>query len=179
MKRFFKSVFGRLTAVALAILLQIAVLLVVVSIASAIYYQFSIAMTVLTLLAIVHIVNRDMNIDSKVPWIIVVCVLPLFGCIIYIMFSKNYIPGWQRRLLKKIRFESIEAISNQSNRQSYYRDILDNCYGQSRYLFTSSGSVQHDATDTMYFSCGEKFFDKLTEDLKQAQKYIFFRILYY
>lgn len=40
MKRFFKSVFGRLTAVALAILLQIAVLLVVVSIASAIYYQF-------------------------------------------------------------------------------------------------------------------------------------------
>lgn len=173
MKRFFKSVFGRLTAVALAILLQIAVLLVVVSIASAVYYQFSIAMTVLTLLAIVHIVNRDMNIDSKVPWIIVVCVLPLFGCIIYIMFSKNYIPGWQRRLLKKIRFESIEAISNQSNRQSYYRDILDNCYGQSRYLFTSSGSVQHDATDTMYFSCGEKFFDKLTEDLKQAQKYIF------
>ncbi len=173
MKRLFKSLFGRLTIVAIAILLQITVLLVVLLVASAVYFQLALVMSVLTLLTIVHIVNRDMNVDSKIPWIIFVCFVPLFGCICYMMFSKNHIPLWQRRLLKKIRFESLEAIASQHTRQSHYANVMKDHYGQSKYLYTSSGGVQHDLTDTMYFSSGETFWKSLLHDLKNAQKYIF------
>jgi hypothetical protein len=86
-------------AILLAVLETAAVIAIVMLLSYYVPY-FYLAMWVTEIAAIIHIIASDGNADYKIPWLIVVMVIPVGGLMLFIMFGS-------RKLKKKyIRLEN-------------------------------------------------------------------------
>ena len=102
MKKFLKLLFGRLTIIALAIILQIIVFISLLTGAIEKVHILNIISAVIAGLVFLHVINNDMYPDNKIPWISLILIFPLFGSFAYILFAPNRVPRKQRLLFKKI-----------------------------------------------------------------------------
>lgn len=124
-------------------------------------------------LTVLHVANRDMIPEAKIPWLLCVIVLNLFGAAIYFVFSYNRPSRKQRRTLRSLyaqseRFQRSEVTKGELAAFSGHWASVSNAL-----LYNNPRSVVHANTKTQYFPSGEQFFAALTEDLRGAREYIF------
>ena len=100
--RFLRLIFSRFTLVFFAILLQIAVFAVTTYYFSTYFGTINVILTVITVLLMLTIINRDMSCDAKLPWCILVILLPVLGIILYVCFSRNYASKSDRKMFAKL-----------------------------------------------------------------------------
>lgn len=165
--------FGRVMFIALAILMQVAFLVLIVLYLDTNSYVAFVVSMIFAFIAVLHLINRDMSPEGKVTWVIVLLVVPIAGVLLYIMFSQNRISRHQQKLLRKIYDESIEHLASPPSSFETYRDSLGVYYGQGKYLSSFPTTTIHDNTETLYFSDGREFWLDLLEQLKRAEKFIF------
>ncbi len=124
-------------------------------------------------LTIVHIVNRDMIPEAKLPWIICVVMFNLFGVAIYIVFSNTRPSRKQRRQYAMLNEHSRPYIQRAVSRTKR-SDAMGNWAAVSEGLHKiNKNAVIHANTRTEYFASGEAFFVRFLEDLRSAKKFIF------
>lgn len=163
MRKFLKMLFSRLTLIVLAILLQVAVTILFVFALQEYYRVVSIVSSVIGLLTLLVIINRDMGSDAKLPWCILVTVTPIVGVVLYYCFSRNYASAKERKMFAKLP-QIVPAPKGE--------DVAEKYKGQMKYL-SGLGNAAYTDTDTSYFSCGEDFIGDYLAELEKAQKYIF------
>ena len=156
-------------AIALAVLETAAVIGVVVLLSYYVPY-FYLAMWVTEIASVIHIIASDGNADYKIPWLIVIMVIPVGGLMLYILFGS--------RKLKKKYVRRLEAL-----RHAYEAD--DNAVVAALEASAPNAAAQakmlkaiadcHVFTDTaqQYFPLGEDMFPHLLADLRKAEKFIF------
>lgn len=163
MKKFFRLLFSRFTVIFFAILLQIVAVALVVTVFQSYYVWISIISAVLTLIVLLDIINRDMTIEGKLPWALIVALLPVFGVILYLSFARNYASKRERKLfaaLPRANFDNTTA------------EVPKNVVGQINYL-NKMGNFSFSRTSTEYFASGEEFWVDLLAELDKAEKFIF------
>lgn len=170
MKQFIRLLFGRLTLITAAILLQVALLSYFI-LAFQNPYTY-IAFYILGILVTLHILTKNTMPDNKIPWIILVLAAPTFGAIAYFMFSSNVISNRQKRLFRKINTE-IEKYLRKNNFEKAFPIELKEYLGQSKYLNSACGKPASINTATKYYASGTDFFKDLIIELKAAEKFIF------
>lgn len=163
MKKFFRLLFSRFTVIFFAILLQVAAAALVVTVFQSFYVWIRVICTVLTVTVLLGIINRDMTIEGKLPWALLVALLPVFGVILYLCFSRNYASKRERKLF---------AVLPQANFESDTVEVPQNVAGQMNYL-NKMGNFAFSNTDTEYFASGEEFWQDLLDELDKAKKFIF------
>lgn len=107
MGKVLRLIFSRFTLVFLAIVLQVAAAIAVAYYLSSYYRVMSIVSTVVMIFTLLLIINRDMTCDAKLPWSILVSIVPIVGFLLYLMFSRNYASLSERkmfRLLPQMKF---------------------------------------------------------------------------
>ncbi|MDE7296157.1 MAG: cardiolipin synthase [Clostridia bacterium] len=124
-------------------------------------------------LTVIHAANRDMVPETKIPWILCIVGLNVFGVATYIVFSNNRPTKKKRLLYTKIYRENAgtnpRVISVEDAEKA-----LGSWSGVSEALYAvNSSAVLHDGTKTEYFPVGEEFAERLLGDLERAEKYIF------
>ncbi len=189
MKKYLKLIFSRFFLIALTIILVFAfnVLVVLAGLyiaeeALAAYFPagspyihliFAAVQWLVVIVTVLHIVNRDMIPETKIPWILCVVVLNVFGVAVYIVFSYNRPSKRQRRIYSMLSEQSRkfarcalprETLSGELGRWLPASDAL--CKGD-------PNAVVHMGTKTEYFPSGEAFLERLLEDLRGAKEYIF------
>ncbi|MDE6273646.1 MAG: cardiolipin synthase [Clostridiales bacterium] len=122
------------------------------------------------IVTVLHIVNRDMLPETKIPWLLCVVGLNVFGVAIYVVFSHNRPSRRQRRKYLQIYEFSRKFIEESPEKCSNLGDWADVSYSLNR---QSSDAVLYTNTKTQYLKSGEVFFESLVNDLKRAEKYIF------
>lgn len=128
---------------------------------------------VIVVIAVIHIVNRDMIPEAKLTWMFTVMTLNVFGVAIYIVFSHNRPTRKQRRVFAQIA-ERTACLSVRCVGQEQSEEALGKWAGLSEELNGSSPlAVLYPNTATEYLPTGEIFFERLKEDLRAAKKYIF------
>lgn len=147
----------------IAILLQIVAVALFVTVFQSYYLWLRIVSTVLTLIVLISILNRDMTIEGKLPWAVIVALLPVFGIILYVSFSRNYASAKERKLFAKLPQMTFE------NEQT---EAPANIKGQLHYL-KGLGNSAFSHTKTDYFKSGEEFWQDLLAELEKAEKFIF------
>lgn len=163
MKKIFRLLFSRLTVIFLAILLQIVAVALFVTVFQSYYLWIRIVSSAITVIVLLGIINRDMTIEGKLPWALTVALLPVFGTILYLCFSRNYASRRERKL-----FETLPSAEfNDAN-----IPVPENIAGQMRYL-NKMGNTTFSNTDTYYFANGEDFWKDLLAELNKAEKFIF------
>ena len=134
---------------------------------------FSVLQWLVVIVTVLHVVNRDMIPEAKIPWILCVVVLNVFGVMVYAVFSYNRPSKRQRRRYWRLREQSKQYAKRTLSKEETKAVLNDKASMSEAILRGNSTAVLYANTDTEYFPSGEAFFERLQEDLKRAEKFIF------
>lgn len=154
-------------------LVQICFMLTVIyniTVKSAMAYVFTLIMGIIT---VIYILNRRGNPNHKIAWIIFILALPIFGVSVYLLWGGGRILPYLRHRMEKCEKHYMGYIKDDESVRDKlrYYDMIHS--RQADYLSGESGYPLYSNTYTEYLSPGEKFFPRLLEELKGAEKYIF------
>ena len=130
-------------------------------------------LTVLSLLTVLYIVNKDDNPAYKLAWIIPILSFPLFGGILYLMFG-------DKRPTKRMRIQMDKAAAKISAFSVSEDTLLEEvkkenpiAYGQMRYINDCAHYPAYRNTESYYYKSGEECYPVLLEELRKAKHFIF------
>lgn len=167
-QKLFQKLFSKTLIVFLLLLVQFALILVTTAVFE-VFQWFQLVSILIALCVFFHIVNKKECPEFKLPWLVLLFLLPLFTVSFYLIFANP-------RASKKdsLRLQMIEANTRQ------YTHKLDEPDGDSRrksgiekYLETVAGQRAHTANRVTYYKTGEEFWRDLLVELEKAEKYIF------
>ena len=173
MRRLLRFLFSRVVIFSLAILVQLAVLLLVIWKFSSYFPLFYAACLLVSLIAVVIIVNSQSNTAYKVAWIIPIMLFPIFGGLFYLMFGGNRTSTKNKRKLQLIG-DKVAAVLEQD--QAIMEGLANDDQGaanQARYINDYSFCPIYTRTTTQYLTPGEIKWACLLEALNQAERFIF------
>lgn len=171
MKKIFSLLLSRLVITGILILLQAIIFFVILWRLSSYFVYIYIAFILLSFLILLYIMNEDQSPSLKLPWILLIFVVPLFGGLLYVMFAHN-------RFYKKDR-ERLDAIYMKKRKQGFDQNIKDiaktsrNYANEAFYIARNAYAPVHRNTKAKYFDVGEKMYVQMLEDLKKAEHFIF------
>ena len=155
-------------AIALQLVAIIAVLLEFIDS----FYIFYAASIVLSIAAVIWILNDASNPAYKLAWIIPILVFPIFGGLFYLFFGRIRLNKGLKREMKA----SADRIGPIQAREEIL-EALEAADGlavrQSRYLSRRAQSPLWNRCLTEYLPDGEIAFERLSEELKKAERFIF------
>ncbi|MBO5512072.1 MAG: cardiolipin synthase [Clostridia bacterium] len=179
--RFFRKLLSRMVLVSLGIAIQLVWLFLILFYLSDAYLPIAFFFSLISLLAVIYIINRPGNPQVQMAWIVPILVFPLFGGIIF------FISGGKRpkRKLRRALDRSGEMLKplRKGNVPSPESDVptppADRYLeGQCHYLDSRGFPVYRDTAAAYYSDCREGW-QKLLEDLRSAEKFIFMEYFIY
>lgn len=172
MNKLLKVLQHRSVVVVTALLLQIAIIVLTISGFNEYFIQFYWLFIAFSVLAVLWIIGGRSNPSYKIAWIIPILIFPIFGGILYLMFSGDKKNKWIRRSTAGMEREMRAALSADFAAERV-SSLGEEAVLQSRYLEKNALCPVYENTLTDYFSQGEDMFEAMLEELKQAEKYIF------
>lgn len=172
-KKLFQLLFHRVVLVGLAILAQLAILLVMLlRFQEYFVYFYAISITV-SVAAVLYIINNRSNPAYKIAWIIPILLVPVFGGIFYLMLGGNQVSRREQRRLMEMgkNIEGIHQIS--PSRDVDLKKESADAYNQSEYIRRITGAPPYQNTSVEYLPLGEIKFARMLEELEKAEHYIF------
>lgn len=168
-----KFLFHRATLVSLAIIIQLVILIGLIWKFDD-YFEFFYGISLLlSLLAVVWIINHDTNPVYKLAWIIPILLFPVLGGLFYLFFGGNRLSNRTRKRMRFMEDKCREAMLPHHEVLKDIRTLSQQAGIQSKYIEKYSLYPPYSNTFTEYLSTGEKKFERLKEELKKAEHYIF------
>ncbi len=124
---------------------------------------------ILGFLLVLGLIRNSKNYSYTLPWIIILLYYPLVGTLLYIIIGSN---RNNSKVLKKI-VESEKENKKYFEQDTKIKEVFqDN--SRIRYLSDYSGYPVTKNNDVSYYPLGEEAFEAMLEELKKAEKFIFF-----
>ncbi len=134
---------------------------------------------ILRLFAIVLVLGiyaQDKTSSMKMPWIILILLVPLLGTALYLLVGTNGVTRKMRKRYGEIDSQLLPLLARKSKKDDL-TDLLQKedpaAAGISAYLRDHSGYPLWQNTDIQYFNDAAKGLDSQIQDMKQANKFIF------
>ena len=171
--RALRKIFSRVFLFSLGIFIQLVWLFFVMFKLSEYYLPIAFLLSLISLIAVLFIIYRPGNPMIKMAWIVPILVFPLFGGIIFMISGGK---GPKKKLARALTksnqliapcLPSKEPLSKNVSPQDRYS------LGQCHYL-TNYGFPYYSNTEAVYFDNGRDGWLRILEDLKQAERFIFF-----
>lgn len=173
MKKLLKFLSKRIVIIAFALIVQIFVLVTMILKFNEYFIYFYGICILLSLTAMLHIINNKSNPSYKMAWIIPILLFPIFGGLFYVMFGRNHLSNRLKRKMDSMR-------SSMQTAYSLKKDVINTlnkenkvAFKQANYIEKMSGSPVYNRIYTEYFPIGEDMYPRLKEQLLKAKHYIF------
>ncbi|NMA69289.1 MAG: cardiolipin synthase, partial [Desulfitobacterium sp.] len=165
--------FYRVVFIALLLILQFSSFVVIIWRFSNFFIYFYFTCTILSIVALLTILNSKSNPAYKIAWIIPILLFPIFGGLFYLMFGRNKLSKRQKRKMKKID-EKMEQVLVQD--PQVMEELAEENLGAAnlaRYIEKYSLCPIYQNNYTEYFPLGEEMYERLLEELRKAEEFIF------
>lgn len=173
MRKLYRILFSRYAFCAAVIFIELSVTVAVLlyaSFAFAPFYAICLSIEIITAIAVI---NDDMNPEYKIPWLVIVLALPLFGFVVYFALHT--------RRMSRSESERLEESIRDARRSSNYECRLGALGEESLTAAAKALSLLGDdplarvysGTDCEYFPSGEQMFERMLADLSGAREFIF------
>ncbi len=172
MKKILKFLTSRLVVVSVLILLQLAVLIFLLTLLQNYSFYCYIAMVALSWILVFYILSKRDNPMYKLAWIIPILAVPVFGGILYLIFSNHNISH-------KLRMDVRDLIDRSQPLSAQNPAVLEEIAAdpaaerQSHYIRNTAHYPIFGNTATTYLSPGEEKLKALCRELEKAKKFIF------
>lgn len=140
------------------------------------WYFFGVVVfiTVLNFCLGLFTINTKVQVDFKLSWITVMLVLPLFGALFYLMFAHKITTKRRKRLKNnKISMYLASHHENKDKEIEELKKISEDACSVAKYINYCGYPLFKNSSFT-YYNSGEEGWPKILEELKKAQRYIFF-----
>ena len=171
--KFLKLLFSKTPILLLALLLQLSVLVLVLVYYSEYFIWFEGVSILLGLLLFMHMLERDIAAEFKLPWIFILMALPLLGAVLYLFLANTGIKRHQNRALEELEGVREEYLVASDEYRNALLGTLGDYSGIERHLSTSVHSHGFLNNRITYYGDGMAFFDALCIELETAQHFIF------
>lgn len=155
------------------IVLQVLLTIGLVSLLGDTFIYAQTLQTIFSVLVLIYVINDDEPAAHKLPWAVVIMLLPLAGALIYCMFGR---PQQSRRAKKRFEQVNNEAalyLTPDPDVLNEMKKAAPEAFSLSTYLEKVCNIPVFVNTRTKYYPSGEAFFAALIEDVKRAESYIF------
>ncbi len=173
-----RRLLSRVVLVSLGIALQLAWIFFMLFIASAYYLPIALFLNLVSLLAVIFIINRSGNPQIKMAWIVPILIFPLFGGLIF-LFSGGKRP---KKKLRTALSRSAEMIRPHMQSNIPYdlsspdlplsAEVDLPVAAQCHYLHEQGFTAYRD-TAADYFADCRAGWERIMEDLESAERFIF------
>lgn len=173
-KSLLRGIFSRTTVIAILLILQLLFLLASYSWLEQYRVWLATVEHILTIGAVLYLVNSEMDALSRVTWLILVMIAPLLGAmfLMYTKFDWGY-RGLKQRLETLID-ESQIYLEDDPETLNQLKSSTSTTYHLVQYFEKAHGNFPvYRNTDVTFLPTGEAFFEKMKEELLKAKKYIF------
>ena len=169
-----KTIFSRMSFMILIIILQIAAI-TAGSVLLMIYvsYYFAIEFVIIQIIVFFLIVNRPGPSELRIPWIIVICLLPVLGVLIYAFFANHGLKPRYRKIMKQIKKLGPVYFPKNSDDVTAFNESQNEYQSSFDYLGNAMGYTLSSGNRITYYKSGEEWFPYFIERLKTAKEFIF------
>lgn len=173
MRKLSRLLFSRAFWVNLSIIIQALTLIIVIwKFANYFIYFYAICL-LLSVAAVIWIINGHTNPAYKIAWIIPILTFPIFGGLFYLLFGGNKVSNRTKRKMREINETLTESLIQNEEVLNELERIDKGAANQVRYIKDYSFSPIYKYTSSEYLTPGERKFERLIEELHQAKRYIF------
>ena len=164
----------RMLFAVLAMIIEITLIVLLLTTLHSIAAWVEIILHIFAVLLVLWIYGQNLTSAMKMPWIILILTLPLFGVTMYLLVGLN---GGTRKM--RIRFEEIDKkllplLSDKGIKEAKRLEELDSAAsGISSYIRTSSEYPLWQNTDVVYYDDASKGLEAQLADLAKAERFIF------
>ena len=163
----------RLIFVAIAFVLELALIFSTIFWLNDYAEWIAIGSRILAALLVLFIYNQDKTSAMKMPWIILIMILPVFGTALYLLIGLSV----STRSMKK-RYEDVDKrlfpfLPEKEDVAARFAASNKRAAGIARYLKDHSGYPVYDNTDIEYYDDAVTGLEAQKEELKKAKKFIF------
>ena len=173
MRNLSKLIFQRVVVVSLAILLQIAFLLVGMLWLQEYRFWMRTVINVLAWLLVIGIMSGRSNPSYKIAWIVLILAFPVAGLTIYVLFGGNKTSHRWNHKRAQSELTVLQHLRQNPDTLQSLAGTPDAAFNHARFLLRSASYPIYDNSSAQYFSCGEDCWAQMLEELKQASHYIF------
>lgn len=173
MRKIGKMLLNRLTIFGLLLIVQFCWSIAFLTKLASFSTEVSIAFTIISILAVLWIINRDENPAYKMSWIILILLVPLLGGVFYLVAGHKRPSRGLRRRLEAEQERRKEDLSQDPNIMKALEETEPHVAGQFRYVSEKAGYPVYQNTTARYYSLGEDLFRELLEELEKAEHFIF------
>lgn len=163
----------RVVFVAVSFLLQIFWLLALTIKLNAYSGTLSLMTTVLSIVVVLRLNSKHTNTAMKVPWIMLILVLPVMGLSLYLLVEMLGDPGVGKRLraIREDMKDEIPAGADDTLRELEEIDLPS--ANQARYLWNCTRWPVYKNTAVHFYAEAKDAFEAMKADLEKAEKFIF------
>ncbi|NLK45796.1 MAG: cardiolipin synthase [Treponema sp.] len=173
MRKLLKVLTSRFSIVTVLILFQLFVLLFSVFAISRNYASIAAIFWLLSFVMILGIINKHTNPDVKLPWVLVISLLPVLGSMLYLVFGSTKLRRKEQRILLKHAKLTGKIYETEDSAIDKLEQLDLYAASQSAYITNATAIPLCEEEFSMYFGSGEEFFERLIQELSNAQYYIF------
>ncbi len=173
MQRLIRILFSRAVLVGSAILIQAFTLIIVIWRFSNYFIYFYSICALLSVLAVLLIVNGKGYPAYKLAWIIPIMVFPIFGGLFYLMLGGSKTSKKTKRKLQEIGIQMEHSLVQNLEILQQLEQENRGAANQTKYIEKYSACPVYTNTTTEYLTPGKRKFERLLEELKKAERYIF------
>lgn len=162
----------RIGIIALLVLFQLAMMWLVtylLKVNAAILYM---AIDVVALFAVFSLINRHDSSAYRIAWIVIVLTIPIFGLFLYLAWGRVDFNKRERGAIQKSFTAGFANLTQDEAVLAALHREHSECAPFATAL-RNNGYPAYDRTDADYFPSGEAYFDRLLDDLRSAEKFIF------
>ena len=172
MRKVFQFIGSRFFLGALCILLEFAQLLAVYILLYEFFVPFAVLAWIFHIAVLLYMINRDEIPEFKMPWLIILFLLPVIGAFVFMLLSSNDMSKKEYARSEKAQRDMKKYIHQNSWIDSLKEQDAD-AWLQANYLYTSAGMPCCGNTKMTYYPIGEDFHTALLDELKKAERFIF------
>lgn len=166
-------VFSRTALIAVLILLQIGMLFVLATILSDYAFYVYGAQTIVQAGVIIYIFNQKGNPESSRTWILLILLMPVFGCLFYIYVKLELGTKFVGERLSRLQIETWPYLTQNEEIMDELRVSKAANVNLARYMQRRLHFPTYRNTKAVYFPTGQDKFEIMLKKLKSAKKYIF------
>ncbi len=172
-KRILSPKLIKVASLALAVIIQVAVIVVPYIFFNEYIRHINWVFEVLSFLVVLYIVRSDINPSYKIPWIVIILLLPAFGGVLYLIYGRYHFGKKEAEKLKQSSVDYCSAINSRPYDNEELRAENPSISVQTAYLLNKVDAPVYKNTTARFFPLGDDMFPVMLQELRKAKKFIF------
>lgn len=173
MKKGLSLLFHRVTIAGLAIIAQVAALILMIGRFGTFFPQFYAFSTLLSAVVVIIIAGSSDKSAYKIAWIIPIILFPIFGGLFYLVLGNRRINPRMQRKMAQIKLHGEKSMASSEPIIQELAEVDQHAANQARYIQNHGAFPIYKHTFSRFFPLGELAFQAMLKELKRAKRYIF------